>query len=252
VRNRNPGSVPATQSFVVGGVRVDAVQLDDAVEAVLTRRDNRTVHLCNAYTVSLASKDSMLAAVLNRGSLNLCDGMPLVWLARRRGFKHMKDRACGPDLMQACLDRGRGVGTKHYLYGSTPEVLDRLRSEIERCWPGVEVVGSESPAFGEFTPLDREQAVCRFTAAGADVVWVGLGTPKQDVEVERLAELGGPCFVAVGAAFDFIAGNKTRPPLWVRRSGLEWLHRLVAEPRRLGKRYLFGNARFLWVVMRGI
>ena len=239
-----------SSSFTVGGVRVDAVMLNDAVDILLERAGSRSVHLCNAYTISLASKDDAYAARLNRGTLNLCDGMPLVWLARRKGFAHMTDRACGPDLMASCLDRGRESGMKHYLYGSTPEVISRLTEAIEQQWPGTQVVGAESPPFGTFSDVEVGDAVQRFESAGADLVWVGLGTPKQDIEVERMAVLGHQTYIAIGAAFDFIAGNKDRPPTWVQKCGLEWVHRLIREPRRLGKRYFVGNMRFLIAVAR--
>ena len=250
VPNETNATGSVVPSYVVGGVRVDAVMLDDAVDALLSASGPRSVHLCNAYTISLASKDPSYSEQLNSGSLNLCDGMPLVWLARRKGFTHMTDRACGPDLMAACLDRGRASGTKHYLFGSTPEVIAQLTREIERHWPGAAIVGAESPPFGDYSDEQIAEAVQRFDAAGADLVWVGLGTPKQDLEVERMAVIGDQAYVAIGAAFDFIAGNKDRPATWVRKSGLEWVHRLVREPRRLGKRYLLGNLRFMFVAVR--
>lgn len=237
-------------AFLVGGVRIDAATLGQATSQILDATGSRAVHLCNAYTISLAARDSSLAERLNRGTWNFPDGMPLVWVARRLGFHHINDRVYGPDLMKACLDQGRALGVRHYLYGSTPEVLQSLQAQIEQRWPGVQIVGAESPAFDDSSDADLQAAVERFNETDAQLVWVGLGTPKQDVAVDRLVAIGSHTYIAIGAAFDFIAGSKRQAPLWMQRSGLEWLFRLVSEPKRMWKRYLVGNAVFLWTVLR--
>ena len=151
----------------------------------------------------------------------------------------------GPDLMGDVLDRGRASSLGHYLYGSTPEVLAALTDQIEQRWPGARIVGSESPPFREITDDELAASLRRADELGADVVWVGMGTPKQDLLVRRMAEQGDATYVAVGAAFDFIAGVKRQAPSWMQRAGLEWLFRLVTEPRRLARRYLVYNAKFL-------
>ena len=147
-------------------------------------------------------------------------------------------------------ERGVARGTRHYLYGSTEEVLSSLVSEIQRIAPGALIVGAESPPFRDLSDAELREVIVRIEAADVDVVWVGLGTPKQDYEVERMAAASATTFVAIGAAFDFIAGNKKRAPQWMQKSGLEWVFRLVSEPRRLWKRYLLGNARFLAAAVR--
>ena len=152
--------------------------------------------------------------------------------------------------MESCLREGRSVGLRHYLYGSTPEVLRDLHATISQQWPGCLVVGAESPAFGDLTDTDRASADVRFRVTEADVVWVGLGTPKQDFVVDRLAQSGAATFVAIGAGFDFLAGTKRRAPSWMQRAGLEWVFRLYSEPRRLWRRYLIGNLQFLVAVAR--
>lgn len=232
-------------SYEVGGIRIDALTLDQAVAAVLGSAGPRAVHLCNVYTVSLALRDRPYTQCLNRGDLNLPDGMPLVWIARRLGLTHIATRVNGSALMTLCLDRGRDHAVKHYLYGSTPEVLGALRQQIETNAPGALIVGIESPPFQPLTVEELGRAANRMAEAGADVVWVGLGTPKQDISVDHFRQLGDATYVAVGAAFDFLAGTKKQAPRWMQRSGLEWLFRLATEPRRLWKRYLVGNTRFL-------
>jgi N-acetylglucosaminyldiphosphoundecaprenol N-acetyl-beta-D-mannosaminyltransferase len=235
--------------FHVGGVKIDAIDAADAAELLIDRRISGAIHLCNAYTMSLSSRDPGYASTLGRGSLNLADGMPLVWIARSLRLRHQRGRVYGPDLMADTLDRGRAAGLRHYLYGSSPEVMRSLVEAIELRWPGAEIVGAESPPYGDDLAV-HGQAVHRLAASGADVIWVGLGTPKQDIVADAFAaELDIPV-VAVGAAFDFIAGTKAQAPSWMRHSGLEWLFRLVTEPRRLWRRYLFGNSVFLWTILR--
>lgn len=241
--------VQAPRRFPVGTVNIEAVQLDEAVRLMLGCNRPRTVHLCNAHTVVLASKDPVLSECLAESSLNLADGYPIAWVARRQGLRNMRKRVCGPDFMRSCLEEGRLVGLRHYLYGSTPEVLQSMESEIERRWPGAHLVGCESPPFRDLTDDDRVEAAQRFAEVGADIVWVGLGTPKQDFEVERLAHFSAASFVAVGAAFDFIAGTKKQPPLWLQRIGMEWAYRLLSEPRRLWRRYIIGIPEFILLVL---
>jgi N-acetylglucosaminyldiphosphoundecaprenol N-acetyl-beta-D-mannosaminyltransferase len=250
-RTRTEVAVP---SFVACGVRIDAFQIDSMVQKVLTWTAadprGRAVHLCNAYTLSLALHDEQLRDLLNDADANLTDGMPLVWIARRLGLSHMRERVYGPDLMISTIDRGRSNGLRHYLYGSTPEVIAQLESNLRALYPGVELVGVESGPFRPLTETEEHELATRITDSGADIVWVGLGTPRQDVFVDRFRDLAPATFIAIGAAFDFHAGTKRQAPRVLQRLGLEWLFRLVTEPRRLWKRYLIGNGRFVWGVVR--
>jgi N-acetylglucosaminyldiphosphoundecaprenol N-acetyl-beta-D-mannosaminyltransferase len=210
------------------------------------------VHLCNAYTLALADKSDSYRRLLNRSGLNLPDGTPVVWANRLFHWGKGPARAPvrGTDLFLETVKSGNERQLRHYLLGSTPEVAGALRENLHRRFPGVQIVGAESPPYRELTDSEREAQCDRIMGSGAQIVWVGLGTPKQDIEVSRLANELSLVFVAVGAAFDFIAGTKTEAPTWMHGSGLEWMHRLAAEPRRLWRRYLFGNIRFLWAVLR--
>lgn len=233
----------------VGPADIDIVPLADAADAIAGGRMTGAVHLCNAYTLALADEDAVLADVLRSDATNLPDGMPLVWWAKRQGHDRA-ERVYGPDLMELVLDVGRRRDTKHYLYGSTPEVLTALVSAIERRWPGAIVVGSESPPF---RPLDDDEvraSVERANELGAEVVWVGMGTPKQDFLVHRMSQMSDQTFVAIGAAFDFIAGTKRQAPRWVMKIGMEWAYRLATEPRRLWKRYVVYNWKFIRLLRR--
>ncbi len=238
--------------FVVGGVRIDAMSMTEAVSAVLCGAGPMSVHLCNAYTIALADSDASYREVLNEGSLNLPDGRPVAWVGRRLGHDHLVGPVPGPDLFARALTDGVPKQTRHYLFGSTPETLAQLLNAISVSYPGALVAGSEAPPFGDLTDDQLTASIEQMVAVDADVVWVGLGTPRQDVVVERLRKLGPHKYVAVGAAFDFLAGTSRRAPEPVRRLGLEWLFRLVSEPKRLWRRYLFGNVRFLVAAVKSL
>jgi N-acetylglucosaminyldiphosphoundecaprenol N-acetyl-beta-D-mannosaminyltransferase len=210
------------------------------------------VHLCNAYTLALADRDVRFKALLLRASINFPDGKSVVWANRllHRDRKIPRDRVYGPDLFLDVFELGQAVGLRHYLLGSTPSVLDKMGAELRRHFPRADIVGTESPPFRELTEAETRQQRRRIVDSRAQIVWVGLGTPKQDWESAKLARNIPAVFVAVGAAFDFVAGNVKQAPLWMQRHGFEWLYRLAVEPRRLWRRYVFGNARFLAAALR--
>jgi N-acetylglucosaminyldiphosphoundecaprenol N-acetyl-beta-D-mannosaminyltransferase len=210
------------------------------------------VHLCNAYTLAIADKRPCFRNLLNDSGLNLADGMSVVWANRliHRGKQAPKGRVYGPDLFLDTFRAGKDRWLRHYLLGSTPEVLTALTLNLHTLFPGVEIVGTESPPYRELTDIEREEQLERIIASEAQLVWVGLGTPKQDIEAAKLAHQRSVVFVAVGAAFDFVAGSKRQAPAWMQRMGLEWVFRLMSEPRRLWRRYLFGNLRFLLALVR--
>jgi N-acetylglucosaminyldiphosphoundecaprenol N-acetyl-beta-D-mannosaminyltransferase len=237
------------------GVRIDAVTLGqarDALRTFTTARGGRSVHLCNAWTLALALRDPTLAGALNRGDLNLPDGTPLTWIGRRAGFPHMQRRVYGPELMLTTARAGRAWGLRHYLYGSTHSVVTTLATRLTEVAPGIEIVGWESPPFRPLTGKEEAELVHRIGEARPDVVWVGLGTPLQDLFVDRFRDTLKVTLIAVGAAFDFVAGTKRQAPIWMQDHGLEWAFRLATEPARLWRRYLLGNALFLCGAMRGI
>jgi N-acetylglucosaminyldiphosphoundecaprenol N-acetyl-beta-D-mannosaminyltransferase len=205
------------------------------------------VHLCNAYTLALADRDPALHALLRSAMMNLPDGTPVVWANRllHPEVEMPKQRVRGPDLFLDVFDYGQDTGVRHYLLGSTPEVLESLTLNLAERFPAAKIVGVESPPFRELSDAERAEQRARIEESGAEIVWVGLGTPKQDIECARLASEMRRVFVAVGAAFDFAAGTKIEAAEWMQKSGLEWVHRFSQEPRRLWRRYLFGNARFV-------
>lgn len=208
------------------------------------------VHLCNAYTLAFGDAHPGFRSMLQRARVNFPDGKAVVWANRALypGTGIPRERVYGPNLFLDVFSLGQTVDLRHYLIGGTPPVLDALRAELRERYPSANIVGAESPPFRTLSDVELDQQVARIADSKAQVVWLGLGTPKQDWEAARLAKLVPACFCAVGAAFDFIAGTKRQAPEWIQQRGFEWLYRLLSEPRRLWKRYLFGNVRFLFAV----
>lgn len=233
----------------VGGVRIDDVDLAGAARAMTLRRDHgMVVHLCNAHNISLARRDRRYRALLNAGTLNLPDGAPVAWLLHILGGQSPGRPVRGADLMRHVLSAG--THRQHFFYGGSPEVVAKL-ARLSQTVFGAKVVGVESPPFAELSTEALAAAAARLSRAGAEIVWVGLGTPKQDVVAHELLKSYSATYVCVGAAFDYLAGRMREAPRWMRGSGLEWLFRLMAEPRRLAGRYLIGNFRFLSAVLHG-
>jgi N-acetylglucosaminyldiphosphoundecaprenol N-acetyl-beta-D-mannosaminyltransferase len=232
---------------VINGVRLDPLppsELPGAVEQLIECERSHVLHFLPVHPMVLARRDSEYRSLLNCGELNLVDGASVAVGLRLAGIR--APRTTGTTALRTLSAWGVGTGIRHYLFGGTPEVVELLRSTLEREYPGIEIVGAESPPFRELTVQDLEQARQRMRAARAQLVWVGLGSPKQDRVAERLCELAAaPVLLCVGAAFDFVSGAKRRAPSWMQRAGLEWLYRLVAEPRRLWRRYLVDGPAFV-------
>jgi N-acetylglucosaminyldiphosphoundecaprenol N-acetyl-beta-D-mannosaminyltransferase len=210
------------------------------------------VHLVNAYTVSLAARDNQYADLLTRGAVNLPDGKPLAVLSRLRNQAPRLHHVRGPQLFLDVFDIGRQYGIRHFLLGSSPEVLARLKGNLSARYPGCDIVGIESPPYRPLSKSELEAQDRRVNATMPHIVWVGLGTPKQDWEARRLADSIGATTIAVGAAFDFAAGTVKEAPEWVRAIGFEWFFRMCSQPRRLWRRYLIGNSEFLVAACRDI
>jgi N-acetylglucosaminyldiphosphoundecaprenol N-acetyl-beta-D-mannosaminyltransferase len=229
------------------GVRISAVDIPAAValiEAAIARGLRGYVCIRDVHGIVKCQSDAELKQVHNQAYLVTPDGMPVVWALKLAGKR--AHRVYGPDLMLALLDNGRRTGMRHFFYGTTPEVLERLVARLEERYPGVEIVGTLAPPFRELTPAEEDGVAAQINATLADVVWVGLGTPKQELWMSRVRDrLTAPILVGVGAAFDFHAGVKRQAPRLVQRSGFEWLFRLACEPRRLARRYAVAVPSFL-------
>jgi N-acetylglucosaminyldiphosphoundecaprenol N-acetyl-beta-D-mannosaminyltransferase len=251
------GGLPFPTSLRVGGVQLRSTSLD-AVAAWLTDAGRpggpQAVRLVNAYSVALADTEPSYRRVLVGAGVNLPDGAPVLWFMRWAA-RHLPDvephRVRGPSLFAHTLTLSRGRPVSHFLLGGSPRTLARLLEVLDREFEGCTVAGSHSPPYGEITDERLDDWCERIAASGADVVWLGLGTPKQDIAAVELSRRLGVHCVGVGAAFDFLAGTRPEAPRWLQRLALEWLFRLATEPRRLWKRYIFGNAQFLCVAVSG-
>ncbi|MGE3982599.1 MAG: WecB/TagA/CpsF family glycosyltransferase [Dehalococcoidia bacterium] len=241
--------VPAPQSFDtynVAGVNVSAVRFEEGISMLLSapvQHRQMRVHFAAMHTFVEASKDDELRELLNKAELIAPDGMPMVWLGRKQGKQ--VERFCGPDVMPAILDRSRRMGFSHFFYGGTPNSVETMVEGLQEQFPGLNVAGAYSPPFRPLTLEESEAVVKQINDSGADFVWVGLGSPKQDRWLASFRPLlKASVILAVGAAFDFQNGKIKRAPRWAQRSGVEWVFRLAAEPRRLFGRYAVAGMHF--------
>jgi N-acetylglucosaminyldiphosphoundecaprenol N-acetyl-beta-D-mannosaminyltransferase len=236
----------------VVGLPISATSYEEVLETIKVRPADEAlvVAVCTVHSVMSARRDPGLAEALNAADIATPDGMPLVWTLRRT-FRSEQQRVYGPDLMRHALIDAEERTWKHYLYGSTPETLGLLQEAIKDLAPNATVVGAFSPPFRPLTPDDDAADIDRILSSGADIVWVGLGMPKQELWMHRMSDrLPGVALVGVGAAFDFLAGTVDEAPAWIQRAGLEWLYRLVREPRRLWRRYIWNNPAFVFLVIK--
>ena len=229
------------------GVGISPVNLEQAVDRVMDHVRSRVptyICLAAAHVLMEGYYHPELRGILNSSGMTGPDGMSLVWLLKLRGHR-CTGRVYGPDLLLAVCQRGLEAQAKHFLLGGAAGEADRLAARLKTRYPRLVIVGTYSPPLRSWTP-EEERAVCtRINSSGADIVWVGIGSPRQEVWMNRSqGELKVPVQIGVGAAFDFLSGVKPQAPRWMQRAGLEWLFRLVTEPRRLGGRYaqylLFG------------
>ena len=243
------GSAPVV---VVAGIPLASlgpVRAANHVAALAANGGPVDVHLVNAFTTSLVDSQPRLSSTILSATLNFADGKPLTWAARWVAGRPV-EQVRGPDLFERVLQIGDRYGLRHFLLGGSEETLARLRQTIHTRFPNAQIVGTSSPPF---RPLAANELLAQdelIRNTGANIVWVGLGTPKQDFEAARLASENQITAVAIGAAFGFTAGTLRRAPQWMSQFGLEWLFRLAVEPRRLWRRYTVGNVRFVWAVFR--
>ena len=230
------------------GVGVSAVNLDLATELInhwIATHDNQYVCVTGVHGVMESQSDETLRGIHNAAGMVTPDGMPMVWLNRAAGNSQVS-RVYGPDLMLKVCKEGVARGTRHYFYGGGDGVAKLLAESLKARFPGLIVAGTYCPPFRKMTEVEDAQLISEINSLHADIVWVGLSTPKQEYWMSsHLRRLNAPVMIGVGAAFDFHAGLKRQAPLWMQRSGMEWLYRLLTEPGRLWKRYLKNNPLFV-------
>lgn len=238
---------PGRVTVPVLGAPIDVLTWDSAIHRIwawASRRESRYVCICNAHSVVTAAQDGAFSEVLRNADLCTPDGAPVAWMMRRLGHPTQR-RISGPDLMWRYCERAAREGQAIYLFGSTETTLDALKVALARAFPTLLIAGAGSPPFRRLSEQETAAWTERINASGAHIVWVSLGCPKQEAWMAAHRGRVNAVMVGVGAAFDFHAGTVARAPDWMRNAGLEWLHRLISEPRRLWRRYLVTNTAFI-------
>jgi N-acetylglucosaminyldiphosphoundecaprenol N-acetyl-beta-D-mannosaminyltransferase len=228
---------------------IDVVTLQTAADRIRTwvlRKEKAYVCVAPVATVVSALDDVNYRQVVNSAGMVTPDGMPVVWAARMRGTKGI-ERVYGPDLMRTIFADASFGRAKHFFFGATDETLSLLQKQLKTQHSHLQIVGGYAPPFRPNAQREDQAVIDKINQAQPDILWVGLGSPKQDfwMSIHRNL-LNATVIIGIGAAFDFLAGVKPQAPRWMQRSGLEWLFRLCCEPRRLWRRYLIGNIRFCW------
>lgn len=233
------------------GVGVSAIDMREALRLVETWLGSSVrgyVCVTGVHGVMEAQKDPNFRRILNHSLLTTPDGMPTVWVGKLQGFSNM-DRVYGPDLMTEVCRLSCVKGYTHFLYGGGPGTAARLREALGARFPGLAIVGAFTPPFRPLNAAEERELVERVARVRPDIFWVGLSTPKQErFMAHYFDKIETKLMVGVGAAFDFHAGAIRESPAWMKRAGLQWVHRMLQEPRRLGRRYLMNNPAFLWKI----
>jgi N-acetylglucosaminyldiphosphoundecaprenol N-acetyl-beta-D-mannosaminyltransferase len=233
---------------------VHPVSKAEAAEAVVARgvHGERGAYVCltNVHTTVESRRLPQLRAAAEGAFLSVPDGVPLKWILRRRGYPHT-EKVTGIEYMPLVAKAGADLGLRHFFYGGAPGVAEAAGRELAKLVPGTQVVGALSPPFATIEDWPVEELSNELHRTKPHLLWVGLGAPKQELWMARMAGLlDVPVMIGVGAGFDFLAGTKRACPPYLRHIGLEWAFRLLAEPRRLWRRYLLGNGTFVWLLSR--
>jgi N-acetylglucosaminyldiphosphoundecaprenol N-acetyl-beta-D-mannosaminyltransferase len=230
------------------GIGVSSVDMRRAVDQIsewVRHCEARYVCAVDVNSLMQARSDKSHGVALAEADMVTPDGAPIAWVSRMKGFTDIH-RVCGSDLLVEVCARLVTEGCSHYFYGGSEGISDELAARLKARFAGLKIAGCETPPFRPLTESEREEMISRIKTSHANIVWVGLGCPKQEAWMhENVRQLGGPVLIGIGAAFDFHTGRIKRAPVWMRGHGLEWLHRLCSEPRRLWRRYLVSAPKFV-------
>jgi len=234
------------------GVEISAVNMPMAVHQIqhwIDRRECNYVCITGVHGVMESQRDEHLKRIHNAAGMVTPDGMPMVWVNKLRGNGYVS-RVYGPDLMLETCKLALEKGYKFFFYGGGDGVAELLAQKLTEKFPGLQIVGTYTPPFRPLTDAEDHEVMQMINRSGADIVWVGLSTPKQEKWMSRhIGRLHAPVMIGVGAAFDFHAGLKSQAPRWMQKTGLEWFYRLLTEPKRLWRRYLTNNPMFCWYLL---
>ncbi len=247
MRNMRASLCPFPRANVLG-IGVHAVDMSAAVQTIanaVATRSKGYVCATGVHGIMEAQRNASLRTVFSRALMVVPDGMPTVWMGHLQGLRQMR-RVFGPDLMLAVIGDRALRGCSHFLYGGAPGVAGELAASLRRSFPDAQIVGTYTPPFRTLDHTEASELQQTIDRLRPDIVWVGLSTPKQEkFMAEYLPHLNTTVMIGVGAAFDFHTGRLKDSPAWIKQLGLQWLHRLLQEPRRLWKRYLLNNPAFL-------
>ncbi|MFC1781156.1 WecB/TagA/CpsF family glycosyltransferase [Planctomycetota bacterium] len=237
------------------GVRINLENYNSAIEKVREQINNKyptgyVTLMCSDSLVN-AHKCSLFKQICNKSYLSLPDGVPLVWIARSMGIKRINTNTRGTAFMYKFIEKTFDKKYKHFFYGGKEGIAEQLKQVFENKFPQVKIVGTYCPPFRQLT-REEDSRICEIiNSSEADIVWVGLGAPKQEYWMnDHKDKLNVSMMIGVGAAFDFLSGNKKEAPFWMQKAGLEWFWRLMKEPKRLWKRYLIGNTMLIYWLIR--
>lgn len=233
------------------GVNIAAINMEwllDYLEKNLSKIKGDYICVSNVHTTVTSYEDAAYCAIQNGGLMAIPDGGPLSTVGQKRGYKNM-ERTTGPSLMGEIFEISAKKGYRHYFYGSKEETLELLRQKLTSNYPGIQIAGMYSPPFRPLTEEEDKVVVEKINETKPDFVWIGLGAPKQEKWMAaHLGKING-LMIGVGAGFDYYAENIKRAPEWMQKHNLEWLYRLLQDPKRLFKRYLITNTKFIWNAM---
>lgn len=238
--------------FGLGVSCVDYDQVEEHVAQAIHSQEKAVVSCHAVHAVVTISQDDQLREAANNFEIITPDGQPVRWALNMLYGTKLKDRVYGPELMSRLLDRAAEHGHSVFLYGGSPETLEKLADNIQQDRPDLEIAGTLSPPFRELSSEELEEVAQNINNSGADLVFIGLGCPKQDAFAATQKNHINAVQICVGAAFDFHAGTKPMAPKWMQANGLEWLYRLASEPKRLFRRYFETNSIFVWCLLKAL
>ena len=238
--------IPKVDIFGVGVSVADCEKASDAVIYAARNRESFAVSALAVHGLIEAASDQEFGSLVNSIDLVTPDGQPVRWAMNLLGKTGLKDRVCGMDLTDAVCRKAQSEGMSIALFGSTEETINKFSKSLERRYPGIIISFIQSDRFRDATPEEDKEDIERINASGAGIVLVGRGCPRQERWVAEHRKKVNAAMLAVGAVFDFMAGNTPRAPEWMQKRGLEWLYRLSIDPRRLFRRYMVTNSLFCW------
>lgn len=234
------------------GVNINVTNMEDTVKVITENLDDiKGDYICvsNVHTTVMSRDNEDYRNIQNSGFMALPDGGPLSVISRKRGFKEA-ERVTGPDLMEEIFKVSEEKGYSHYFYGSTEETLNSLNQKLGEKYPKLNIVGMYSPPFREVQPEEDEAIISNINNSKADFIWVGLGAPKQEIWMYNHKNKVSGLMIGVGAGFDYHAGKIKRAPEIMQKYSLEWLYRLLQDPKRLLKRYFNANLKFIFYISK--